>query len=186
MSHQLDLDGLLEKLVLLQHFSYGSKDYCRERLAGSEEDMGDKELDEYWGWVKGITSTYLIECAVRVRILLDIVTAQDHTAEVEVIDATARSGLVIGEPLEGKFELTLREVCNKIIHARNVIPVWEVEIRGSEEFRYWSGSLQLAGKKSGREWRLVLHVAPWARSLQRFLEEAEAQELTRYIGQDWY
>lgn len=186
MSHHLDLDGVLEKLVLLQHFSYGSKDYCNERLAGSEEDMGDQELDEYWGWVKGITSIYLLECAIRMRILLDIIMEGERVAKVEAIDAAARSGLVIGELLEGNFELTLREVCNKVIHARNVIPVWKSATQAPKEFRYWSGSLELAGKKSGREWRLVLHVAPWARSVQRFLDEAEFRELTLDIGQDWY
>jgi hypothetical protein len=186
MSHQLDLDGVLEKLVLLQHFAYGSKDYCRERLTGSEKDVGDGELDEYWAWVKGITSSYLLECAIRLRVLLDIIATGEHAGKVDGMDATARSGLVIGKILEGEFELTVREVCNKIIHARNVVPVWESDTQQESGFRYWSGSLELAGKKSGRDWRLLLHVAPWARSLQRFLDEAESQEMTLYVGQDWY
>lgn len=45
MSHQLGLDGVLEKLVLLQHFAHGSERFCRERLVGSVHDIGDGELD---------------------------------------------------------------------------------------------------------------------------------------------
>ena len=38
-----------------------------ERLIGSEEDMGDEEFDEYWTWAKGLVSSYMLECSIRVR-----------------------------------------------------------------------------------------------------------------------
>ena len=70
MSHELGLETTYEKLVLLEHFAHGSQSYCVARLAGSEHDAGDEAIDAYWSWVKGIVSAYLIECSVRLRMLL--------------------------------------------------------------------------------------------------------------------
>ena len=186
MSHQLDLDGVLEKLTLLQHFSHGSERYCRERLVGSVHDAGNGALDEYWGWVKGLVSAYTLECSIRLRVLLDTVAGKPEANKIASLDTVARSGLVIGKVLKGEFELTLRETCNKIIHAKKVIPVWATGIEGDVEFKYWSGDYELSGTKGEKSWRLLLHVAPWARSVERFLAEADLAEVTLYVGQDWY
>jgi hypothetical protein len=177
---------VLEQLVLLQHFAHGSEQYCRERLIGSANDPGDGALDQYWGWVKGLVSAYTLECSVRLRVLLDAVAGKPEADMIASLDATARSGLVIGRVVDGKFELTLRETCNKIIHATKVIPVWTTDIERDVKFKYWSGKYDLSGTKGDESWRLILHVAPWARSIERFLSEAEATELTFYVGQDWY
>ena len=60
MSHHLGLDSVREKLVLLEHFALGSRTYCEARLTGSEEDQGDGALEEYWGALKSIVSSYLL------------------------------------------------------------------------------------------------------------------------------
>jgi len=186
MSHLLDLQSVFEKLILLQHFAHGSEQYCRERLVGSEYDIGDGALDEYWSWVKGIVSSYTLECGIRLRVLLDTFTGRPEADKIVSLDFAARSGVVIGQVVEGKFELTLRETCNKIIHARKVITVWTTGIAGDVTFKHWSGDLDLSGIKGGKNWRLLLHISPWARCVEQFLEEAESAELTVYVGQDWY
>jgi hypothetical protein len=186
MSHQLDFDGVLERLTLLQHFAYGSEQYCRDRLAGSEHDVGDGALDEYWGWVKSIVCSYTLECSIRIRVLLDTVADKPEADKIPGIDSAARSGLVIGRVIDGQFDLTLRETCNKIIHARKVIPMWATGVDGLLKFRYWSGDCELSGKRGSETWRLLLHIAPWARSIERFLVAADAAEVTMYVGQDWY
>jgi hypothetical protein len=185
MSHQLGLESVQEKLVLLEHFAYGSQAYCRARLAGSEMDQGDGALDEYWSWLKGIVSAYLIECAVRARILQDTVRGDD-AEELARLDEASRSGLVVGTIMSGEFTLSLRETCNKIIHAKKAVPEWALETESEIEFRYWSGDYRLSGTKGHDAWDLILHVAPWARAMARYLDEAESAELTRYVGQDWY
>jgi len=86
MSHELNLEGVLEKLILIQHFAYGSKEYCRERLIGSEKDIGNGEFDEYWTWAKGLISSYILECSVRVRVLLDTVSDKPEANEIALID----------------------------------------------------------------------------------------------------
>ncbi|MCB0827105.1 MAG: hypothetical protein KDC26_13050 [Armatimonadetes bacterium] len=102
------------------------------------------------------------------------------------LDAVARSGQVIGQVADGEFELTLRETCNKIIHARKVIPVWSTGFAGDIEFQYWSGVYDLSGTKGYKSWRLLLYIAPWAKSAERFLLKANLAEMTLYVGQDWY
>jgi hypothetical protein len=186
VSHLLDLEAVLEKLTLLQHFAHGSEQYCRERLVGSEHDVGHEALDEYWGWVKGIVSAYTLECGVRLRVLLDTVAGRPEADKIAGLDVAARSGLVLGRVVDGEFELTLRETCNKIIHARKAIPVWATGIEGDVQFKYWSGDYELSGTKGDESWRLLLHVAPWARCVERFLIEADSAEVTLYLGQDWY
>ena len=184
MSHQLDLAGVVEKLVLLEHLAHGSKGYCRYRLARSEPD--DDVVSEYWGWVKGVASAYTLECSIRLRVLLDTVSESADADKQIGLDSAARVGLVLGERLEGDFEPTVREACNKIIHARKVALAWNIAGKGRQKFRYWSGDLELAGRKDGRAWKLRLHTVAWAQAMQRFLYEADALELTVYVGQDWY
>ena len=171
MSHQLNLEGVIEKLILLQHFAHGSVQYCRERLTGSEQDAGDGALDEYWGWVKGLVSAYTLECSIRVRVLLDTVGSKPEADKLVDLDSAARSGLIIGQVLDGKFELTIRETCNKIIHARKVIPVWATAVEKDVEFKYWSGDYDLSGTRGDATWRLVLHSHPGQRVLSAFYKK---------------
>jgi hypothetical protein len=185
MSHQLGLEGVQEKLVLLEHFASGSREYCRTRLAGSEEDHGDGILDEYWGWVKTIVSSSLIECAVRARILQD--TLREKEAEqLARLDESCRADLTVGTIVSGDFELSLRETCNKIIHAKKAVPEWALDTEGGIEFRYWSGDYRLSGTKGSEAWDLILHISQWARAMARYFDEAESAELTLNVGQDWY
>jgi len=186
MSHQLDLEGVLEKLVIIQHFAHGSKEYCRERMIGSEKDQGNAEFDNYWMWAKGIISSYILECSVRVRVLLDTVSDKPEAQEITKIDTESVLGLSLGNVVKGNFDLSIRESCNKIIHAKKVVPVWATAIDKGIEFQYWSGDFNLSGTKGNDEWQITLHVASWAKAVERFLERIDSIDLTFYIGQDWY
>ena len=186
MSHELNLEGVIEKLVVLQHFAYGSKEYCRERLIGSEEDVGDEARDAYWIWAKGLVSSYMLECSIRVRVLLDTVADKPEAKEIAAIDTDIISEIDIGQVSTGNFELSIRESCNKIIHAKKVAPIWATAIDNNVEFKYWSGNFGLSGVKGNNNWKLTLHVASWAKAVEYFLGEASSRNLIYYVGQDWY
>jgi hypothetical protein len=100
-----------------------------------------------------------LECAVRVRALLDFLDEHQDAAAIAELDQTARDGLVIGSVSVGAFELTTREACNTIIHTRTVVPVWKWAKHKRKRLRYWCGDLDLSGEKSKKEWRMTLHVA---------------------------
>lgn len=186
MSHQIDIDGIQEKLILLQHFSAGSRSYCADRLIGSELDEGDGEFDEYWSCVKGIVCAYILECSIKFRVLHDCTTGEVGQKQFEVFDEKARVGLNLGVVTIGHFELGLRELTNKIIHATRVVPEWERGSANGVEFKFWSGTLELSGDRDGKPWSLRLYVSSWARAMQRFLSDPETAEAFFYVGQDWF
>jgi len=180
MSHSIDLDGILEKLVLLQHYSLGSKSYCEDRSVGSEKDIGDYELDKYWGWTKGIVSNFILECSIKQRVIQD--TFKDSESMFKTLDKNACEGLIIGEITKGNFELTLRESCNKIIHAVNVVPSWNTE---NPEFHYWSGKYHLTGMYNKLEWKITLDIYQWAKAYEKFIELFESTDEFHDLGQDF-
>ena len=186
MSHNIDIGGVLEKLVLLQHFSSGSRSYCAERLAGSIQDQGNSELDEYWGWVKGIVCSYTLECSIKLRVLQDSVKKDTHQKQIDTLDENARQGLLLAVVIVGDFELTLRELSNKIIHATRVVPEWESGYINDIEFKFWNGTLALSGERNGKPWELKLHTFQWALAMQRFLSSTDSEDTFMYVGQDWF
>ncbi len=186
MSHHLDIDGILEKLILLQHFSAGSRSYCAGRLIGSELDQGDGEFDEYWGWVKGIVCSDTLECSIKFRVLQDSTAGEIDRERFDALDEKSRVGLDVGAATHGDFELTLRELSNKIIHATRVVPEWQCSTVDGTEFKFWSGTLALSGERGGKPWDLRLNVSAWAHAMQRFLSDSESEEAFRYVGQDWF
>jgi len=186
MSHQLDFDGMAEKLILLQHFSSGSRSYCADRLTGSTSDQGAGALDDYWGWVKTIVCNYSIDCAIKFRILQDTIKGQSDVVAFEQLDSQAQTGLTIGLVAQGTFDLTLRESCNKIIHARRVIPQWLDSRAKGKRFKYWNGTVEYGGDRGGKKWIVILNVSDWSRAMERFLLEFQSSDAFHYVGQDWY
>jgi len=186
MSHLLDFSAFEEKLVLLEHFALGSRAYCAARLAGSEQDQGDEQLDLYWSWLKGTVCRGALECAIKFRILCDTAGTGEGIAKIKLLDEEALAGKTIAPHVEGDFPLTLREISNKIIHAVHVVPQWASEGEGPQTFKYWNGLLDLAGTHKGARWALALDVPARAAAMQIFLSKAESNELLLYVGQDWY
>ena len=142
MSHLVDLNDISEKLILLQHYSYGSFEYSKLKLMGSEKDLGDERLDIYWGWTKSIVSNYILDCAIKYRVIQDTIKNDDRYHE---LNKKASNFDKLGVITKGNFDLNLRESCNKIIHAINVIPLWNESGEGMEKFKYWNGIYRLKG-----------------------------------------
>ena len=184
MSHLLDINGMAEKLIVLQHYAYGSKEYCRRLLIGSKHDAGDEMLNNYWGWTKGLVSNYLLECSIGLRVFLDTVAIKLEPNEIEELDTKARSGLAVGEVFLGSFELSVRESCNKIIHATKVSTLWETENIDDTDFKYWNGKVELQGTKGKKAWGLYLNVADWAKSMEYMTDQID--DISSYVSHDWY
>ena len=76
MSHAIDLEGLYEKLFLLQHIAHGSLSHCRSAKVVLEDPDFNPEFDPnfktIWSLTKTLVSNYLIECAVKLRICAKI------------------------------------------------------------------------------------------------------------------
>ena len=132
MSHIISFEEIFIKTFILQHLSLGSKAYCKDRLCGSEIDQGNYELDIYWGSIKSIACSYLLECSIKLRVIQDSI--KKDSIKIDDLDKKARRNITIGSVLYGEFHLNIRESCNKIIHATNVIPIMKKNIVDDYEY----------------------------------------------------
>ena len=170
MGHPIDFDSLESSLFVLQQIVLASESYCSQEMIGSELDLGDGNFDAYWGWIKGIVTERLIDCAIKTRIFQDFLAESRYGLKSDLIkiDAQARKNLIIGVVHEGSFELTLRETCNKIIHAKKSVPSWLEKPIGDMKIKYWDGCFHLHGTKESKVWHLELNVGNWARAMSRY------------------
>jgi hypothetical protein len=187
MSYVINFDELDGNLFLLQQLVLASENYCSQEMIGSDLDIGDGKLDVYWGWVKGIVSDYLVDCAIKTRIFQDYLSENENTINLDSAkaDLESRKNLTIGIIHEGSFELTLRESCNKIIHAKKSIPSWSEKEKAGKVFKYWNGSFDLYGSKGNRNWHLELRVGDWAKAMSLYHDMLDSSEGRIYVGQDW-
>ncbi len=188
MSFFINFDELDNELFLLQQLVFASEGYCLQEMMGNEKlDVGKGKFDTYWGWIKGIVSESLIDCAIKTRIFQDYLSESENlTVQIDLAkaDFEARKDLNIGIIDEGNFELTLRESCNKIIHAKKSIPSWNEKTIGDVTFKYWNGSFHLYGSKGNQNWHLELRVGHWAKAMSFYHDMLESSEGRNYVGQD--
>ena len=180
MPHRIDIAAISENLFILQNLSLASRTFC-EKYRINRYSEGESEFDWYYylGWLKSIVSEKLIECAIKVRILQDLLREEDEEIDFADLDQRACSGLALGQFHLGSDPLTLREACNKSLHATEVNLVWEdVASEGEDEREadedrpeYWNGSVMLEGTKGNREWKLELYIVNFCIALDRLLAE---------------
>ena len=180
MPHRIDIDGISENLFILQNLSLASRSFCEKyRINQYSEEESEFDWYYYMGWLKSIVSEKLIDCAIKVRILQDFLREEDEEIDFADLDQRACSDLVLGQFHAGSDPLTLREACNKIIHATKVNLVWKDVASGAEDEReadedrpeYWNGSVMLEGSKGNREWKFELYVVGFCIVLKRLLSE---------------
>lgn len=181
MPHIFDFDGLEKKLFSLKHIYYGNSHFCDEinlnRVIYNGEDY---EWYDYTAILKTIVSETIIEAAIKIRMIQDLVKSEDEEVNLSRIDFESISGLDIGKFIKGNGKLTLRESCNKIIHATEARMQWvNVDIKNESSNEYWNGMYDLFGANKGEEWHLELNVPVWCTGMIRF--NKNIQEAV-----DWY
>ncbi|WP_369915941.1 hypothetical protein AB8810_06965 [Xanthomonas sp. NCPPB 3005] len=174
MSHSLDFVGLNERLFHLRHFVAGNKEFSRreQHYQGTKSEPSE-DWANYASRLRYVISNELIEIAAKVRVVQDTAVSQLPSALLREMDQNAISPKGIGSVLNGDIALTLRESCNKIIHATTFALVFENARSTVPRYTYsfWNGICQLSGEQSKRHWRIALNVYRWADSLDCFLEE---------------
>lgn len=181
MPHIIDFDGLEQNLFVLQHICYGSSKFC-EKISLNRISKGTEDYEwwEYTGLLKSIISNTVIESAVKVRMLQDFIKADDEEIDLNVLDSEACQGLIIGTFIQDKELLTLRESCNKIIHATEARLQWLfVDPDNNESNEYWNGMYDLWGSNRGKHWQLQLNVEAWCIAMIRFNKAVQESV-------DWY
>ena len=174
MSHSLDFVGLNERLFLLRHFIAGNKEFSRR-----EQHYQGTKADPYEDWsnyaarLRHIVSNDLIEISAKLRVIQDTAAAQVSAQYLRTLDIECMNGKSIGTVLAGDVTLSLRESCNKIIHATNFNLNFQNARSGVPRslYTYWNGICQFSGTHSRKPWRVALDVYRWADAMDYFLEE---------------
>lgn len=168
MPHLIDFDGLEQKLFVLQHVCYGSRRFCeRIELNRFAESYEDYEWWEYTGLLKSIVSNTIIESAVKVRMLHDFIKSDEQDVNLKKLEESYE-GVSIGSFVVGKGNLTLRESCNKIIHATEATMQWKnIDAQNDESNEYWNGLYDLHGTNRGEVWHVELNIESWCIAMIR-------------------
>jgi hypothetical protein len=182
MSHSLDFVGLNERLFHLRHFVAGNKEFSRreQHYQGTRSEPSE-DWSNYASRLRYFVSNDLIEIAAKVRVVQDTAASQVSAIWLKDLDAEAAALKPIGTVLGGNVQLSLRESCNKIIHASTFALVFENARSTVTKYNYsfWNGICHLSGEQSKKHWRIALDVYRWADALDYFLEELAGNV-------DWY
>ena len=181
MPHRIDIDSISRNLFILRHLAAGSHSVCQkfriDRLNEEDKPLG---WNYYLGWLKVIVSQMLIGTAINVRITQDFLKADsEDDTDLESIEAAINTSHIIGHFIPNRNPMSLREACNKIIHANEVKLVWLDERDEKGAYEFWNGTVNLDGCKWQEPWSCQLYVPVFCTALDSYLLEIEDKV-------DWY
>lgn len=176
MAHLIEYASIEEHLFLLGQIAHASLPYVQDLHSVVDHEKNEVwrytefEIahDDYKDWLRATVSNYLIQCATRTRIIQDMFAASreegDYDSELEAYQRFEDVAICF----EGKVSLSLRECCNKVIHATQV----ELDFIGLEQygFTYWSGRCLLRGDNRGRDWAVQINLKRWVMAMQHYLD----------------
>lgn len=175
MPYDINIEGMHELIFKLQNLCHASKSFCIKYQIHkyNDEETDDYDWAYYFGRLKNLVCDYLIQCSIKLRILLDILRNDDHNKNINFVSMNEKSlnNIDIGKYLEGNGNITVREICNKIIHATDTQFDWQEIEKDSIEF--WSGIIFLYGKKNTKVWALELNVEAFCTAFLRFIDLLE-------------
>ncbi|WP_156970060.1 hypothetical protein [Arenimonas malthae] len=184
------------------HLAYGAKPFAQDQSVESDdEDDGPINRGYYEGWLRYTLSEKLIEVSIKTRVVMDMIVHEKkrweadgevYPVDPERLDQEISEKHPIASASSG-VRITVRECCNKIIHASEIAPIYEVadeEHNGDEEaglkrqWSYWTGGLDLTGTHQGAEWHYQIEVAEFCSALVELLSDLEDQVDWNAIDKD--
>lgn len=130
------------------------------------EDVGGSLHEYFWLTAEERLSRALLDIAVRMRTLEDILSSSGKRADYHDLisqlvedDQIGSLGWKDGKVGE-RSGLSFREACNKIIHAEDVRPIYDNGSNAGDEDFAWGmdGSVELLGSLGKREWEVWMFV----------------------------
>ena len=174
MTHSLDFFGISEKLFVLRQLAFASREYCKEEsiYKGSRYYADDDWKDYEWR-IRKLVGSYMIEIAAKSRLLEDAIKLTARPSLLRELDEETRRHYRIGDVLAGKVDLTLRESCNKILHASHTYLAWKNSRvkHPYKPYTYWIGGYGLKGSRGGNAWEVVIAVPEWCLAVENYLDQ---------------
>ena len=176
MSHIIYYSAIEDKLFLLEQLAHGSKETIQyyfkilrtKKNTDYEVTEFDLEMMRYKESIYSTVSDYLIQCATRTRIMQDMSDFSTDDPHYSPDNEAFNHFDNVAEVIDGKVNLSLRECCNKIIHAAQLELVFlKCENMNHE---YWSGDVILLGKYNGINWKIRIDIKKWVLSMKYYLD----------------
>ncbi len=176
MTHPIYYGSIEEHLFLIEQLAHASFSCVSELYNSSDTTKQESwqttefELDflNYKEWLETTTSDYLIQCATKTRIIQD---SSDFTAEDENYcpDREAYGKyLNIAICHVGNMQFSLREICNKVIHAKKFELMYQSEPEGN--FTFWGGRCCLYGDFRGNPWHVEVNLKKWVLAMRYYYD----------------
>jgi hypothetical protein len=163
-------------MFLLQILICGSENYCSEYGLSSDNEDEERGWQHYFGHLKSIISSTLIETSISCRILSDSIENNCEGFDIKKLLVSAIGDLCLGEILNGKVTLNLRESFNKIVHATEMTLAYDnQENDKNTPYEYWNGFVELEGSFKNASWLISLDVFSWSKAVQNFMFLVENQ-----------
>jgi hypothetical protein len=106
-------------------------------------------------------------------------SGQIRPAIFERADKYALEDIPLGKVHSGGFKLSVRESCNKIIHATRVDLGWITRNRKTKNaYTHWSGAVHLFGEKARKPWHVELDATAWCVSIDIYLDHVLSSAAT--------
>jgi hypothetical protein len=165
-THSIDLDGVRQVCLEIYNIFAASG-----ALAG-EFEFADGDGDVGYPALRALHHAYAEPRALELilRLAMLVRTYDDIMGQSEISEAYAKHVEVTsGEDYIGDLEggtLSLREACNKIIHAQEIRPIYDDVERDGEDGsikKIWHlrGEIELGGMLHKKKWSAVLYVPPF-------------------------
>lgn len=178
MSHPIYYSSIINEALLIEQLASASEKHILnlrgsfstskpESYSVSEFEI---ELSNYHEWLSDTVSCNLIQCATRTRVLQDSsdfsIEESDYCPDREAYEAFSN----IVDAVDFNFKPSLRECCNKIIHATQ----YELELECSElGDEYWTGVCKLKGKFGKKDWFIRLNTIQFCFALRYYISNVK-------------
>ncbi len=173
MPHYIDINSIREDIFLLLNLCYAGEPFSRKHKLCPADDVRGITYSYYFDRLKFLLSEKLIACAIKTRIAVDFLKDENSGVDLIVEDKSICKGYDLGRIEGDSVVLSVREVCNKVIHAESMSP--DIETYGDAgDCERWNGWLTLDGVKGQAKWKLHLNLAGFCLALENlvvFLEE---------------
>ena len=175
MSHPIYYASITDEARYLEQLASASKQFIstlREVYPEVEEPtmvtQFSLEVANYQDWLINTVSNRLIACATRMRVLQDSYDFSVEEYPEYSVDKEAFNNIPkIVEVIKGDFKQSIRECCNKIIHATSYELEFEKDSFGTE---YWTGCCILSGQHNKKEWSVKLNTMLFGVAIREYIE----------------
>ncbi|EEH3380866.1 hypothetical protein GZA99_001579 [Salmonella enterica] len=171
MSHPIDFYAIEEHARIIEQLCCSSENYL-QRAHSIQQIYPDSMISEfeieqisYNGWLEYSVSNNLISLCTKLRILQDSSNDEwdpSYSPEQEAFEKHENMLSII----DGRVNCSIRECCNKIIHALNFELTQKTT---NNEIKYWDGCIIVSGTQNKKTWKIKIDLFLFCQAVKLYL-----------------